>query len=544
MTTNAYLKTRTGLFGLCWMLVSFVPIPVLAELNDTCVVSVLNRTVQVKADGTWVLPNIPANFGPVRARATCVADGITQSGQSDFFTIPPNGSVDVPKIALGPVTPIPSQVTITAPTTTLTQAGKTTQLKVVGNYANGSTKDVTAKATGTQYLTSNPALATVTADGLVTALQSGTVVVQAIQEGTQGLLQINVALSKDSDGDGILDDVELRLGLDPNNPADAQDDLDRDGLTNIDEIKHGTDIRNPDSDGDGLTDGAEVKLGANPLLADTDGDGVPDGIEVATGSNPLDAKSFDLNKALKNITVTPANFVLNVNSVDLVAYQQLKVIGQFNAGGTIDLTAKARGSNYASNNLQSCNFGAEDGRVFAGSDGGCVITVTNSGFTATAAGFVRTFTAKALSYVPISGFANNVDINGNYAYVAAGSTGLQVVNVSDKNNPKVAAALDTPGNANDVSVVGNYAYVADDSSGLNIIDISNPLAPTNVGAFDTAGTAWDVVVSNGYAFVADGANGLKIINVSNPAKPALVGGLAIGGTSKGVDVNWQRKLAT
>jgi hypothetical protein len=32
-----------------------------AALNETCVVSVLNRTVQVKADGSWVLPNIPAN---------------------------------------------------------------------------------------------------------------------------------------------------------------------------------------------------------------------------------------------------------------------------------------------------------------------------------------------------------------------------------------------------------------------------------------------------------------------------------------------------
>ena len=42
-----------------------------AGLNESCTVSVLNRNVQAKADGTWVLPNIPANFGKVRARATC-----------------------------------------------------------------------------------------------------------------------------------------------------------------------------------------------------------------------------------------------------------------------------------------------------------------------------------------------------------------------------------------------------------------------------------------------------------------------------------------
>jgi len=50
-------------------------------------VSVLNRNVQVNADGSWVLPNIPANFGQVKARATCVQNGITTFGESAFFTV-------------------------------------------------------------------------------------------------------------------------------------------------------------------------------------------------------------------------------------------------------------------------------------------------------------------------------------------------------------------------------------------------------------------------------------------------------------------------
>ena len=43
-----------------------------AQLNEHCTVSVLNRTVPVNPDGSWVLPNVPANLGQVRARATCV----------------------------------------------------------------------------------------------------------------------------------------------------------------------------------------------------------------------------------------------------------------------------------------------------------------------------------------------------------------------------------------------------------------------------------------------------------------------------------------
>src|SRR5512146_1979208 len=94
-----------------------------AQLNENCVVSVLNRNVSVNPDGTWVLPNIPANFGQVRARATCVEGGITRSGQSDFFILPANGSVNVPPIQLGATTPIPTGLTLTSAVTTLTSSG-------------------------------------------------------------------------------------------------------------------------------------------------------------------------------------------------------------------------------------------------------------------------------------------------------------------------------------------------------------------------------------------------------------------------------------
>ena len=54
-----------------------------AQLNQSCTISVLNRNVQVNPDGTWVLANIPANQGRVRARATCILNGLTRFGQSD-----------------------------------------------------------------------------------------------------------------------------------------------------------------------------------------------------------------------------------------------------------------------------------------------------------------------------------------------------------------------------------------------------------------------------------------------------------------------------
>lgn len=518
------------------------------QLNENCIVSVLNRNTRVRPDGSWVLPNIPANFGLVRARATCIFNGQTVSGESVPFLVLANSSVNVPPIVLGPTTPIPTALTLTAPTLELGAIGQTSQVTVTANYADATTRNVTAQSTGTQYVISNPAIAQASPNGLITARASGTVLVQASHEGTSGFLAIRVVLSADSDGDGIEDELELSLGLNPNNAVDGLEDRDGDGLSNRDEVAAGSNLGNPDTDGDGILDGEEVRAGADgfitsPLLADTDGDGVRDGLEVATASNPTNAGSVNLGGAIKALVVTPDTFTITINSVQGVAFRQLSVIGQLQDGTTLDVTSTARGTNYVSSNLDVCNFGQPDGRVFGGENGTCTITITNAGHTATAQVTVTNFTPLALSFVAIPGFANNVDVSGGFAYVAAGSTGLQVVNVANRFSPVVVGALDTPGNANDVRIVGNIAYVADGASGLQIINVATPQLPVLLGTYNTNGDAWDVVVTGNRAYVADGDAGLVILDVTNPATPTLLGTINPPGIQKGVDIDPARMLA-
>ena len=538
--TNS-LPLFRAFFGSCLVFLALV-LPLNAQLNQNCVVSVLNRTVQVNADGTWVLPNIPANFGPVRARATCVNNGATQFGQSAFFTIPSNGSTNVPTIVLGSVTPIPTTVSVSSATTTLNSAGATTQLTVTATYALGDPQDVTAAATGTIYNVSNPAIATVSSNGLVTAVSSGAVVVQAVNEGRQGIISIEVILAGASHG-GIPDDWAIRNGLDPNDPAMPFEDPDHDGLTNLQEFQNGTDPHNPDTDGDGLTDGQEVLVyHTNPVLLSTDGTGISDGIEIQTGTlgGTFSAK---LAAALSSLEAKPSHFVLDVNTIQGLASQQLSVLGHLIDGKTtLDLTSTAEGTNYQSSDLTICNFGAPDGNVFAGNNGSCTITITNNGFMTQAMAVVNTFSPTALSFVSIPGFANAVDVNGNYAFVAAGSAGLQVVNVSDRKNPSIVTSLALPGNANDVKLLGSLAYVAAGSSGVHIIDVTNPLAPVRLGTLGTGGNALDIAVRGTKLFVANGSN-LLLADVTNPTSPSQISTLPLTGTIQGVDVDAQRNLA-
>lgn len=110
----------------------------------------------------------------------------------------------------------------------------------------------------------------------------------------------------DQDMDGIPDDLESSLGLDPtkqdsdgNGIMDGDEDFDGDGLSNHGEYIMGTDPKVKDTDGNGvidgdedrdkddLPDGLEFKYNADPFNPDTDGDTWSDGTEVTGGSNPL-----------------------------------------------------------------------------------------------------------------------------------------------------------------------------------------------------------------------------------------------------------------
>src|SRR5215471_5382226 len=286
-------------------------VPAAGQLNQNCTATIANRSVQVNPDGTYAIPNIPTDVGFYRVRVVCKnADGTITHGQSPFVTFVANGSTDIPAIVFGTVTPPPVSIAISTLSTSFTTLGQTSQLTVTGTLPNGTTTDLSTRALGTLYITSNPKIATVSADGLVTAVSRGTAIITARNEGATATIQISVNTPVSTVGDGIPDSWKIAHGFSITDPSVAGQDPDHDGLTNLEEFQQGTDPNNPDTDGDGvsdgdevhkyhtdplnpdtdgdgLSDGDEIRLGTNPLNPDTDGDGIPDGIEVKLGLNPL-----------------------------------------------------------------------------------------------------------------------------------------------------------------------------------------------------------------------------------------------------------------
>ena len=76
----------------------------------------------------------------------------------------------------------------------------------------------------------------------------------------------------DVDGDGINNVIDATLGLNPNNPLDANADFDGDTLNNLFELSSNppTNINSADTDNDGFSDGVEVGIGSDPTVDDSD----------------------------------------------------------------------------------------------------------------------------------------------------------------------------------------------------------------------------------------------------------------------------------
>ncbi|MGB0582995.1 MAG: DUF1800 family protein, partial [Limisphaerales bacterium] len=112
------------------------------------------------------------------------------------------------------------------------------------------------------------------------------------------------AAHRDTDNDGMPDVWETGHGLNPNSAADADIDIEPDGLSNLVEFAHGSHPRVADTDADGTNDGDEVAGFSDPndsssrprvlanavsLAGDVNGNGFPDAWESlhrATGLNP------------------------------------------------------------------------------------------------------------------------------------------------------------------------------------------------------------------------------------------------------------------
>lgn len=179
------------------------------ELDETWTLTVNGQSIQANPDGSFKIPNISAadSFGPggpgtrpdflsddfLRLIGTRTVDGATEYVFSQPFQISQGQSFTIGNLTFTDFPPpLPEKIRIEAASQVL-GIGDTTQLTVIATLADGSTKDVTLRSMWTIYRTSNPQIASIGDDGLVSAHSVGTAFITAVNEGATAVQRILVA---------------------------------------------------------------------------------------------------------------------------------------------------------------------------------------------------------------------------------------------------------------------------------------------------------------------------------------------------------------
>ncbi len=134
-----------------------------------------------------------------------------------------------------------------------------------------------------------------------------------------------------------------------------------------------------------------------------------------------------------------------------------------------------------------------------------------------------------------------MDKIGHHVFVANGSAGLVVIDVSDVAQARVVGTLGSiAGETWDVVATNHYAFVTEDSD-LRVVDVSDPRSPREVARQVGQDLPATLDVADGHAFVARSNVGVAVFDVRDPRDPRLVS--TFGSPSLGFDVVVGRDLA-
>jgi hypothetical protein len=142
-----------------------------------------------------------------------------------------------------------------------------------------------------------------------------------------------------------------------------------------------------------------------------------------------------------------------------------------------------------------------------------------------------------------TGGYSEVAVAGSYLYAESDVSGIgfTVFSINGTNITRVGrngSVFSSGGFYNKMVVSGSRAYVTAGGSGLQIVDISNPGSPVSIAEFGDSGLYGNygsVGISGNY--LCAGSGDFKVFNVSQPSQPLLVGQLSGIGASKVVAGN-------
>ncbi len=310
--------------------------------------------------------------------------------------------------------------------------GSTLQLTVLDGGV-----DVTSDPGTIYYAVGPDGFMDVTSEGLVSVTGTGLPLLNMVtpcfvvifSNDQFGLAYLGI-IDSDSDGDLIVDSVEVRLGLDPSVPNSLSSDLDGDLLPDLYEVAMSSDPLNPDTDMDGVSDADELDQRTHYWLIDSATPRLSDDHDVRVGTRGRrvgETGGFSVTsipagtnlQRIRSVGVvrdetwygasdfvevqmqqtssvqefelsrtpipTPRTLALDATSVLLSQTgetTQLSVLADMSDDTIADLTQRVLGTTYVSSNPDVLSIG-DDGLATGMGAGVVIVTARNEGVTAT-----------------------------------------------------------------------------------------------------------------------------------------------------------------
>ena len=121
----------------------------------------------------------------------------------------------------------------------------------------------------------------------------------------------------------------------------------------------------------------------------------------------------------------------------------------------------------------------------------------------------------------------DLQVSGNYAFLANGYAGMRICDISNPTNPISVGTVGSLGYPRALTISDSHVFLVGDGS-LDIYDISNPTDPVSVASTNIGGYQNDVAVSGSYLYVP--RSSLSIFDVSDPTYPLMTGNVIGGGS--------------
>ncbi len=128
-------------------------------------------------------------------------------------------------------------------------------------------------------------------------------------------------------------------------------------------------------------------------------------------------------------------------------------------------------------------------------------------------------------FVGTNGYAEGIVVRDGWGYAADDQMGVAVLDlrILDLNAVNLASWCDSPGEALDIDLVGDYVYVADGDAGLAVFRVHEGDTPVHTAQLALEGKCRAIAVRDGLAVLAAQGSGVHFVDVSDPAHPVFLG---------------------